>query len=176
MANDNVNPNQPTDAVSQEQSSSVDTKEHMIPKSRLDEVLGQKRDLEAKVLAFETKEREKAEADKSWQDRHTTLKTEFDTYKKSVARERLVDKATAKLKEAGFNEKLIKVGLPQDLTDDNLDDSVKNFTKEFKEFLPPTEPAKPNLPISASQHTKAPVATTTPPGSLGEALREQAKK
>ena len=161
MANENANPNQPTDAASQEQTSSVDKQEHMIPKSRLDEVLSQKRALEAKVQEYATKEQEKADADKSWQDRHTTLKTEFDTFKKSVAREKLVDTATAKLKEAGFNEKLIKVGLQADLTEANLDDAVKNFTKEFKEFLPtPVEPkaVQVSLPATASQHTAAPIA------------------
>lgn len=155
-------PNQNPESVKTGETTNSDNSEKVVPAYRLMEEATKRRTAEAKLAEYEKKEQEKADADKSWQEKHTTLKTEFETFKKTVVREKLVDKATSKLKEAGFSEKLIKVGLPQDLTEDTLDEAVKNFTKEFKEFLPTkTEeaaPTNPALPATASQHPSTPQA------------------
>jgi len=70
---------------------------------------------------------------------------------------KLDSKARTKLIGAGFDDKFVNAALPKDLTEENLDDKVKEFTKEFKDYVrKPESPQeeKPALNPFQSVHPK----------------------
>jgi hypothetical protein len=81
------------------------------------------KDLEAKELL--TKRDAEIEA----------LKQERDNLKGKIVQKDLVARATNTLREAGFGSELVEVGLPDNLSKENFDDSIKAFKKRFKNYV-----------------------------------------
>jgi chromosome segregation ATPase len=169
MSNE-LNLTQSPDTVNPEQPSSVDKQEHMIPKSRLDEVLSQKRSLEAKIQAFEAEKQTANEKDLSFKEKYEKLNAEYTGFKANVVKQQAENQFISKAKELGFPEKIAKLGVPKEITEDSIDAKLKEFEKEYKEFLPVKEEKKPpvstNPFVIVQPNSNAPVKVPTRPGTI----------
>ena len=116
--------------------STNETKEHMIPSYRLKQESDRRRDAETKLAEYEKADKERADKDKSFEERYNTLSGEFDSYKDNMAKQNLKNELTTELTGLGFPSKIAKLADTSKLTEDTMKDHIKEFTKEFKEFLP----------------------------------------
>ena len=91
--------------------------------------------LKESLKGFEEAETKAKEADLEAKDLLKLRDDEIKQLKQAGAQTELRNTATTALLEQGFPAKLIKVGLPNDLTDDNVSQKVKDFAKDFKEYI-----------------------------------------
>jgi hypothetical protein len=119
----------------------VKTKKETYTAAEYGEVLGESierrkeiKSLRESLKGFEDEKKKKEEKDMELKDLLVKRDTEILDLKNQISQTTLRNEATAQLMEAGFPAKLLKVALPNDLTEDNVTAKVKEFVKEYKEY------------------------------------------
>lgn len=113
------------------------------------------KDRREKLDQYEKADREKTEAEKTFEQKWKDEKTAHDSTKKQIENERHISTFVSKAVSKGLPEKLARELAPKDLTADNIDESLKAFEKEWKDVIKPSTPTPTtNLPNEASQHTQ----------------------
>ncbi len=93
------------------------------------------KDRRLKLEAYEKAELKTKEAELSALEKLALRETEITDLKTQMAYDRVATKAISKLVSAGFDEKLVRVALPKDLTEETVDSVIKDFAKEWKDHL-----------------------------------------
>jgi len=143
--------------VTPEEKSEVNT----VPSYRLKEEADKRRAAEAKLAEFEKAEQARKDEELSFKERYDKVSNEFESFKTNVERDKLKNEFVSKAVELGFPIKIAKLGAPNDLSEDNMKDNLKTFTKEFSEFLPQKEEPKPVNPFAAVQPAASVAETKT---------------
>ena len=142
--------------------------ENTVPSYRLKEEADRRRTAETELAELKAKEQARADEDLSYKERYDKKVTEFDTFKKDTATKALQSTFVQEATALGFPTKIAKLGAPDNLSEDNMKDSLKAFTKEFAEFLPEQkkEDNKPSSPYAAMQPTAVTSAPTINPANI----------
>jgi len=129
--------NQNTDTTTENvENESNEQKTSMVPSYRLREVTEKRKEVEKELEAYKAADRERQDADKSFEQKYNDLSTEFTSYKENVSKQTLKNELTGQLVELGFPRKIANLVDTSSLTEDNMKDQVKSFAKEMAEFLP----------------------------------------
>lgn len=132
--------------------------------SKEDYLLEQKRSANAEAKEWRVKfeslqqevdgiEKAKNEAELDAIEKLKVRDQELADLKAGVEQDKLKGQWIDEVRKRGFSEKIAKLGIPKDLSADNLLDSVKQFDKDYKEFKvdPDDREPKPNTPFSSVQ-------------------------
>jgi hypothetical protein len=137
-------------------------------------------ELEAKLATYEAADNATAEANlaatelvKKRDADIVALKLKYTALEQSIIRDKVVSKVTEALLAKTYSPKLIKIALAAapGLNEDNADDFIKEFAKEWKDTLvpPKPEPVKSVNPWAAAQ----PPADVAPEGTPGRTPAEK---
>ncbi len=133
--------------------------DNVVPSWRLKEEADKRRTAEKKLAEIEAKDQAKVDADLPYKARYEKTLKEFDVFKEDTSKKGLHDEFMRQALELGFPSKIAKLGAPEGLSEDNMKDRLKEFTKEFKEFLPE---AKKETPSPASPYAAVHPTTVSP--------------
>jgi len=148
--------------------------EKTVPLAALAEERGRRRELEAKLKTFEEADRKKQEEDLSWKNKFEKRDTEYNTLKEDTKKSALRSAATERLLSEGFPKKLIDPVIKSaDLTEDNLDKTVKSIAKDFEEFKTKQNNVPSLLHPSSVQHESVRTQADALRGAVNEIFNKQ---
>lgn len=179
--NENINENVNENGTSEDVSSTEVEKTADELKALNEKLYAEVKDLRAeskdrrlKLAEFEKAEQKKAEMDLEISEKLALREKEIEELKSGIEKSKLTDQYVDELKKKGFSDKIAKLSVPNDLTSDNLLDSVKKFDKEYKEFKVKDQPDKPQNSFLGVQPGTAPEKTSKSK-SLGDFARDASR-
>lgn len=108
-------------------------------------------------------EKAKNEAELDATEKLKVRDQELTELKASIERDKLTIQYVDLIKAKGFSEKVAKLGIPKDLTADNMLDSVKKFDKEYADLkTPDVKKEEPANPFASVQPSDKDVKVTGP--------------